>query len=55
MIYSTPEKSAINHNMSGYAAPKMGKVRIGFIGLGMRGPGAVERMRYIEGRNQWFM
>ncbi|HMS69598.1 MAG: Gfo/Idh/MocA family oxidoreductase [Saprospiraceae bacterium] len=49
MIYNTHEKSAINHNMSGYAAPKMGKVRIGFIGLGMRGPGAVERMRYIEG------
>jgi hypothetical protein len=36
-------------NMSGYAAPKIDKVRIGFIGLGMRGPGAVERMSYIEG------
>jgi predicted dehydrogenase len=36
-------------NMCGYAAPKLEKVRIGFIGLGMRGPGAVERMGYIEG------
>ena len=36
-------------NMSGYAAPKFDKVRIGHIGLGMRGPGAVERMSYIEG------
>jgi predicted dehydrogenase len=36
-------------NMSGYAAPKLDKVRIGIIGLGMRGPGAVERMSYIEG------
>lgn len=36
-------------NMSGYAAPKIDKVRIGFIGLGMRGPGAVDRMSYIEG------
>ncbi len=36
-------------NMSGYAAPKLDKVRIGFIGLGQRGPGAVERMSYIEG------
>ncbi len=36
-------------NMSGYAAPPLEKVRIGFIGLGMRGPGAVERMAYIEG------
>lgn len=36
-------------NMSGYAAPKLEKVRIGHIGLGNRGPGAVERMSYIEG------
>ncbi len=36
-------------NMSGYAAPKIGTVRIGIIGLGQRGPGAVERMANIEG------
>ena len=36
-------------NMSGYAAPKLETVRIGFIGLGHRGPAAVERMSYIEG------
>ncbi len=36
-------------NMSGYAAPKIDKVRIGFIGLGNRGPGAVERISNIEG------
>ena len=36
-------------NMSGYCAPKMEKVRIGFVGLGNRGPGAVERMSNIEG------
>lgn len=36
-------------NMSGYAAPKLETVRIGFIGLGMRGPGAVNRMSQIEG------
>lgn len=36
-------------NMSGYAAPKLEKVRIGFIGLGMRGPGAVARMSHIDG------
>ncbi len=36
-------------NMSGYAAPPLAKVRVGFIGLGMRGPGAVERMAHIEG------
>jgi len=36
-------------NMSGYAAPKLEKVRIGFVGLGNRGPGAVDRMSHIEG------
>ena len=32
-----------------YRAPKLETVRIGFIGMGMRGPGAVERMAQIEG------
>lgn len=36
-------------NMCGYAAPKLDKVRVGFVGLGQRGPGAVERMSFIEG------
>jgi len=36
-------------NMSGYAAPKLDTVRIGFIGIGNRGFGAVERMTRIEG------
>ncbi|MDD4426764.1 MAG: Gfo/Idh/MocA family oxidoreductase, partial [Mariniphaga sp.] len=36
-------------NMSGYAAPKLETVRIGFIGLGNRGPGAVSRISNIEG------
>lgn len=36
-------------NMSGYAAPRLDTVRIGFIGLGNRGPGAVERISKIDG------
>jgi hypothetical protein len=36
-------------NMCGYAAPKLDKVRIGIIGLGQRGSGAVERLSYIDG------
>lgn len=36
-------------NMSGYAAPKIEKVRIGIIGLGNRGPAHLETMRMIEG------
>ena len=35
--------------MSGYAAPKIDTVRVGVIGLGQRGPGAVERLSNIEG------
>lgn len=47
---STSEKtSAQTFNMSGYAAPKLDKVRIGFVGMGSRGPGAVDRMSHIEG------
>ncbi len=36
-------------NMSGYAAPKLDVVRIGVIGLGMRGGDAVERLTFIDG------
>ena len=36
-------------NMSGYAAPPIPEVRVGFIGLGNRGSGAVQRLSYIEG------
>lgn len=36
-------------NMCGYAAPPLETVRIGFIGLGNRGPGAVRRIKLLEG------
>ena len=36
-------------NMSGYGAPKIDTVRIGFIGLGSRGPGHVSNMSLLEG------
>jgi len=36
-------------NMCGFAAPKLNTVRIGIVGLGQRGPGAVSRMSFIEG------
>ena len=46
---NVPKSSERKFNMCGFGAPKLDKVRVGFIGLGMRGPGAVERMSYIEG------
>lgn len=36
-------------NMSGFAAPKLGTVRMGFIGLGNRGPSHLVHMSKIEG------
>ncbi len=41
------QRQPANFNMCGYAAPKMDKVRIGFIGVGNRGSGAVTRMANI--------
>jgi predicted dehydrogenase len=49
ILANTPSVKSQKFNMCGYAAPKMDKVRIGIIGLGNRGPGAVERMSHIEG------
>ncbi len=43
------EKTPAAFNMCGFAAPKIPTVRIGIVGLGQRGPGAVERMSFIEG------
>jgi len=36
-------------NMCGYAAPKIETVRVGIVGLGMRGSEAVGRLSYIDG------
>lgn len=49
-IRKSAERSpAMSFNMCGYAAPKLDKVRIGYVGIGDRGSGAVERMTYIDG------
>ncbi len=36
-------------NMHGYAAPKLETVRVGFVGVGSRGSGTVQRLASIEG------
>ncbi len=43
------ENKGQRFNMCGYAAPKIETVRVGVIGLGMRGSDAVERLSYIDG------
>ncbi len=49
IIESVKKSHAQKFNMSGYAAPPLPVVRVGFIGLGDRGSGAVQRLSYIEG------
>ena len=46
---SSYENEKQTFNMCGYAAPKLDVVRIGVVGLGMRGSEAVERLSYIDG------
>ncbi|MEJ5052806.1 Gfo/Idh/MocA family protein [Sphingobacterium sp. MYb382] len=48
-IHQANAATSSSFNMSSFAAPKIDKVRIAIIGLGMRGPGAVDRLSYIEG------
>jgi predicted dehydrogenase len=44
-----PERAAGQSDMIAFAAEPIDTVRVGFIGLGMRGPGAVRRWCQIEG------
>jgi predicted dehydrogenase len=36
-------------NMCGYGAPRIERLRVGIVGIGSRGSGAVNRLRHIEG------
>jgi len=49
ILKETAKKYTPVFNMSGYAAPAIDTVRIGFIGVGNRGTFAVRRMSLIEG------
>lgn len=44
-----PQPHPSQQCMVEFRAEPMDTVRVGFVGLGMRGPGAVERFTYIEG------
>ncbi len=44
-----PEREAGQSHVVGLTVEKLPVVRVGFIGLGMRGPGAVERFTHIPG------
>lgn len=44
-----PERSAGQTDLINFTVPKIETVRVGFIGLGSRGPGAVRRFTHIPG------
>lgn len=44
-----PARAKGQKDMVAYVAPALDTVRVGFIGMGMRGPGAVERFLHIPG------
>ena len=48
VLHQSKRQRKQRFNMSGYTAPKIDVVRIGFVGLGSRGPGAVNRISKIE-------
>ena len=48
-VYNTPERPTDQISMIGFAVDPIDTVRVGFIGLGMRGPSAIDRFTYIDG------
>ena len=48
-VYNTPDRPSDQISMIGFAADPLETVRIGVIGLGMRGPDAVNRFANIDG------
>ncbi|MBQ7823993.1 MAG: Gfo/Idh/MocA family oxidoreductase [Bacteroidaceae bacterium] len=49
IVVNSPERPAGQEHVVGLTAPKLNVVRVGFVGLGMRGPGAVARFTHIPG------
>ena len=49
LVVESPVRPEGQQHVIGLTAPKMKTVRVAFVGLGMRGPGAVARFTYIPG------
>lgn len=49
IVVDTPARPAGQQSALGLTVPKIENVRVAFVGLGMRGPGAVERWTHIPG------
>lgn len=49
IVFDVPERIEGQQSVLGLRTEPLDTVRVGFIGLGMRGPGAVSRFTYLEG------
>jgi len=49
IVFDVPQRAEGQQSMLQFAAEPIECVRVGFIGLGMRGPSAVERFTYLDG------
>ena len=49
IVFDEPARAEGQQSMLAFAAEPIPVVRVGFIGLGMRGPGAVTRFTHLEG------
>lgn len=49
IIVESPSRPAGQKDVINLTVPAIQNVRVGFVGLGMRGPGAVERFTHIQG------
>ncbi|MDY3978814.1 MAG: Gfo/Idh/MocA family oxidoreductase [Tidjanibacter sp.] len=49
IVYNVPQRAEGQRSALGLTAAPMDTVRVGFIGLGMRGPGAVKRFTFLDG------
>ncbi|MGL5919413.1 MAG: Gfo/Idh/MocA family protein, partial [Bacteroidales bacterium] len=49
IVVNEPSRQAGQESVIGLTSPKLEVVRVAFVGLGMRGPGAVKRFTYIPG------
>ena len=49
IVFDVPERIEGQKSVLGLRTEPMETVRVGFIGLGMRGPGAVERFTWLDG------
>ena len=49
IVFDEPARAAGQESMLGFAAEPIPVVRVGFVGIGMRGSAAVQRFTHLQG------